>query len=132
MIAGNEIYFITQGDKEHVSFMQRVMRQPEENVAKSLEAGLSNMKADPSIVLHVSDGMLKSAFREDPFLNQPLKTFARGRYEFYNFILFKNSPISPAFRHGLRKMMQTGVTNHLMGKWLGTSIPTYNTLDKQV
>ena len=28
--------------------------------------------------------------------------------------------------------MQTGVTNYLMGKWQGRSLPASNTLDKQV
>ena len=111
MIAGNEIYYMTpdkQSDTDYVTFTQRIQNDPQETVAESLEAGLTNMKTDSSIVLHASNGMLKSALKEEPFSNQPLKIFSKGSYEFYNIIFYKNSPMSMAFKYSSRKMMQTG------------------------
>ena len=124
MIEGNDVYFMNSNDTDIQKFVARTQKYPQESVVSDLKSGLDQMQIEHSnIVLHSSEGMLKSVFKEDPFRYQELKTFAKGPYEFYSTIYPKKSAIKPVFERVTRRMRQVGIIDQLMAKWQGTNLP---------
>ena len=123
MIKGNDIYFMNSQDRNIQKFAHRIEKYPEESVVSDLQSGLDQLKIDQNIVLHSSEGMLKSVFKADPFRYQELQTFAKGPYEFYGPIFPKKSPLKSIFNRVTQKMRQAGMIDQLMAKWQGTSLP---------
>ena len=63
MIKGNDIYFMNSQDRNIQKFAHRIEKYPEESVVPDLQSGLDQLKIDQNIVLHSSEGMLKSVFK---------------------------------------------------------------------
>ena len=132
MIKGNDIYFMNSQDKYIQRFAERIEKYPEESVVPDLQSGLDQLRNDQNnLVLHSSEGMLKSVFKADPFRYQELQTFAKGPYEFYGPIFPKKSPLKPIFNRVTQKMRQAGIIDQLMAKWQGTSLPKITSNENQ-
>ena len=67
----------------------------------------------------ISTGMLKGYFRSNPFRQQNLKTFAKGRATFYSVIVPLNSPLKPILQKASNQLKEAGTMDYLVKTWEG-------------
>ena len=66
--------------------------------------------------------MLKSYFNANPFHQQKLKVFAKGRPVLTALIVPKNSPLQPILQSASNKLTQTGISDAFSKHWEGQNI----------
>ena len=119
MMAGNDVYFqykALEGDPLYKEFFQRTKTNPKNSVYQTVDQGLIQMKYD-QVVLHIGQGNLLGHFKANPFWSQKIKTFDKGRPEFMNHILPKNSPLTPLLRRVQLKLVESGTLDYLKMQW---------------
>ena len=124
MLNGYDVYFAVpaeQGDPDYVKFWDRVQNKREETVYSAVGEGLKALK-EGQTVIHISERMLKRYFLERPYIQQPIKVFAKGKPEFKTIIVTLNSPLKPIFEFGIRSLMQGGASDRVLGKWEGPKL----------
>ena len=124
MLSGYDVYFAApaeQGDPDYAQFWERVESKREETVYNSVEEGLKSLREGQNVI-HISERMLKRYFLERPYVQQPVKVFAKGKPEFKTIIVTLNSPLKPVFEFGIRSLMQGGASDRVLGKWEGPSL----------
>ena len=67
--------------------------------------------------------MLKGFFKANPFRQQKLKVFAKGRANYYALIVPHNSPLKPILQRACTILMENGMLDFLIGTWEGKDIP---------
>ena len=80
-------------------------------------------------VIHIYYGMLKAYFKTDPFRQQNLKTFAKGRAEFSAIILPFNSPLKPILQSASNTLTENGIQDAIIKDWEGTALPQFGNLE---
>ena len=124
MLNGYDVYFAVpaeQGDPDYVKFWERVQNKREETVYNAVGEGLMALK-EGQAVIHISERMLKRYFLERPYIQQPIKVFAKGKPEFKTIIVTLNSPLKPIFEFGIRSLMQGGSSDRVLSKWEGPEL----------
>ena len=124
MLNGYDVYFAVpaeQGDPDYVKFWERVQKKREETVYNGVGEGLTALK-EGQAVIHISERMLKRYFLERPYIQQPIKVFAKGKPEFKTIIVTLNSPLKPIFEFGIRSLMQGGSSDRVLSKWEGPEL----------
>ena len=124
MLNGYDVYFAVpaeQGDPDYVKFWERVQNKREETVYNAVGEGLTALK-EGQAVIHISERMLKRYFLERPYIQQPIKVFAKGKPEFKTIIVTLNSPLKPIFEFGIRSLMQGGSSDRVLSKWEGPEL----------
>ena len=124
MLNGYDVYFAVpaeQGDPDYVKFWERVQNKREETVYNGVGEGLTALK-EGQAVIHISERMLKRYFLERPYIQQPIKVFAKGKPEFKTIIVTLNSPLKPIFEFGIRSLMQGGSSDRVLSKWEGPEL----------
>ena len=124
MLNGYDVYFAVpaeQGDPDYVKFWERVQNKREETVYNGVGEGLTSLK-EGQAVIHISERMLKRYFLERPYIQQPIKVFAKGKPEFKTIIVTLNSPLKPIFEFGIRSLMQGGSSDRVLSKWEGPEL----------
>ena len=124
MLNGYDVYFAVpaeQGDPDYVKFWERVQNKREETVYNAVGEGLMALKEGQAVV-HISERMLKRYFLERPYIQQPIKVFAKGKPEFKTIIVTLNSPLKPIFEFGIRSLMQGGSSDRVLSKWEGPEL----------
>ncbi len=77
-------------------------------------------------------GMLKGYFQSNPFRQQNLKIFARGRPEFYTLIVPVNSPMKPILQKACSILQEAGTMDFLLKAWEGKEIPQIGAVEVMV
>ena len=124
MLNGYDVYFAVpaeQGDSDYAEFWERVQNKPEETVYNSVEEGLRALQEGQQVI-HLSERMLKRYFLERPYVQQPIKVFAKGKPEFKTIIVTLNSPLKPIFEFGVKSLMQGGASDRVLRKWEGPGL----------
>jgi hypothetical protein len=124
MLSGYDVYFAVpaeQGDPDYAKFWERVENKREETVYNSVEEGLKSLQEGQNVI-HISERMLKRYFLERPYIQQPVKVFAKGKPEFKTIIVTLNSPLKPIFEFGIRSLMQGGASDRVLRKWEGPEL----------
>ena len=124
MLNGYDVYFAVpaeQGDPDYVKFWERVQNKREETVYNAVGEGLTALK-EGQAVIHISERMLKRYFLERPYIQQPIKVFAKGKPEFKTIIVTLNSPLKTIFEFGIRSLMQGGSSDRVLSKWEGPEL----------
>ena len=124
MLNGYDVYFAApaeQGDPDYVKFWERVQSKREETVYNSVGEGLKALQ-EGQTVIHISERMLKRYFLERPYIQQPIKVFAKAKPEFKTIIVTLNSPLKPIFEFGIRSLMQGGSSDRVLSKWEGPEL----------
>ena len=125
MMNGNDVHFqykALAGDPLYSAFWERVQTMPEKTTFGNLKEGLDLIAADMNVI-HTFTGMLKGYFKSNPFHQQKLKIFARGRAEFYALIVPLNSPLKPILQMASNALTEAGTRDYLLKAWEGTGIP---------
>ena len=91
-----------------------------------MEEGL-NLLREEHAVIHTFTGMLKGYFKSNPYRQQNLKIFARGKAEFSTLIVPINSPLKPILQAASNALTEAGSRDHLLRKWEGAEIPQTTT-----
>ena len=107
-----------QGDPLFSAFWDRVINKREETVFGSVVEGLDRIQAEQA-VMHMSVGMLKGYFKANPFRQQAIKTFARGKGTYYALIVPINSPLKPIMQFASNKLLESGAMDYLQKQWEG-------------
>ena len=124
LLRGDDVYFsgpAKHGDADYAKFWEIVQNKREETVFNSVEEGVKAMR-DGKNVIHISEGMLKRYFFERPYIQQPVKVFAKEKPEFKAIIVTLNSPLKPIFEFGIRSLMQEKTSDRVLRKWEGPSL----------
>ena len=58
-------------------------------------------------------------FQANPFRQQTLKTFAKGRATFYALIVPINSPLKPILQKASNTLLEAGTMDYLVKVWEG-------------
>jgi len=125
MMTGNDVHFqykALAGDPLYAAFWDRVQNLPEETVFSNLQEGLELLMKERAVI-HTMTGMLKGFFKSNPFWQQNLKVFAKGRAEFYALIVPINSPLKPILQMASNALTESGARDYLLKQWEGTGIP---------
>jgi len=134
MMNGNDVHFqykAIQGDPLFAAFWDRVQNKPEETVFQNIEEGLDLLEEEQA-VMHCSEGMLKGYFQANPFRQQTLKTFAKGRATFYALIVPINSPLKPILQKASNTLLEAGTMDYLVKVWEGLDIPDLGAVEIMV
>ena len=83
-------------------------------------------------LIHTMTGMLKGFFKSNPFHQQNLKVFAKGRAEFYSLIVPINSPLKPILQTASNSLTEAGARDYLLKQWEGTGIPQAGAVEVMV
>ena len=122
---GNDVHFqykALAGDPLYSTFWDRVSVSRDDIVFGNVKEGLDMLRQERAVI-HIYFGMLKAYFRSDPFRQQNLKTFAKGRAEFSAIILPFNSPLKPILQSASNTLIETGIQDAILKDWEGTAIP---------
>ena len=134
MMTGNDVHFqykALAGDPLYSAFWDRVQNEPEDTVFSNLKEGLDKLKTG-RYVIHTMTGMLKGFFKSNPFHQQNLKVFAKGRAEFYSLIVPINSPLKPILQTASNSLTEAGARDYLLKQWEGTGIPQAGAVEVMV
>ena len=134
MMTGNDVHFqykALAGDPLYSAFWDRVQNEPEDTVFSNLREGLDKLKTG-RYVIHTMTGMLKGFFKSNPFHQQNLKVFAKGRAEFYSLIVPINSPLKPILQTASNSLTEAGARDYLLKQWEGTGIPQAGAVEVMV
>ena len=115
MMVGNDVYFqykALEGNKLYQEFWDRVKNKPSEAIYQTMADGLLQLRTD-SVILHAIEGQLIGHFKANPFLSQNIKTFGKGRVEYFSAMLPKNSPLTPLFRKVQLELIESGTVEYL-------------------
>ena len=128
ILAGNDVYFQYKAEEGNIlykEFFDRTQLNPnDEAVYQNVVEGLIQLQTE-QVILHIGEGNLKGHFRSDPFWVQNIETFAKGRPEFINHILPKNSPLTPLLRKIQLELIESGTVDYLKIQWQGKNIPKF-------
>jgi hypothetical protein len=69
-------------------------------------------------------GMLKGYFQANPYRQQQLKVFAKGKAEYYNVILPWNSPLKSILQKASSTFIESGTVDYMSRAWEGKDIPS--------
>lgn len=108
-----------------------MLNLPEETVFGNLKEGLDLLTKERAVI-HTMTGMLKGYFRANPFHQQNLKVFARGRAEFYTLIIPFNSPLKPILQKACSELQEAGTMDYLVSVWEGKDIPTVSAVELMI
>jgi hypothetical protein len=68
--------------------------------------------------------MLKGYFKDNPFRQQQLKVFAKGKSEYFNQIFPWNSPLKPILQKATNRFIESGTADYMSKAWEGNDIPS--------
>ena len=122
---GNEVLFYKKSevmdDAIYDDYWERATNSPEEVKYNSIEEGINYLFED-QVVIHVSNGLLKQYYKNNPKTVQP-KTFSSEGEKFgENMIVTKNSPLGPILGKGFQILCENGIVDLIDIKWRGKDI----------
>ena len=124
MMHGNDVHFqykALAGDPLYSAFWDRVVNKREETVFENVKEGLDKIQKERAVI-QVWSGMLKGYFRSNPFHQQKLKVFARGKVSREQLIVPINSPLKPILQAASNSLTEAGVQDALLNEWEGKDI----------
>ena len=124
MMGGNDVHFqykALAGDPLYSEFWDRVVNKREETVFENVKEGLDEIQNERAVI-QVWSGMLKGYFKSNPFHQQKMKVFARGKVTREQLIVPFNSPLKPILQAASNSLIEAGVTDALLTEWEGKDI----------
>ena len=88
-------------------------------------SGIQQLATKDQTILHAMDGMLRGAYRNDPYSFPGIKTFGATRPKYFALEVSKNSPLTPISLIGVLKIFERGTYDRLSVMWQGPPI-TYS------
>jgi hypothetical protein len=76
--------------------------------------------------------MLKGYFQANPFRQQQLKVFAKGKAEFYALIFPWNSPLKPILQKASNTFIESGTMDYMSKAWEGKEIPSNTAVELMI
>ena len=93
--------------------------------------GLQRLE-EANTAIYVVESLLKSLNKADPVATSTLKTFGKGKYDYWGLLFTMNSPLIPIFRKATPKTFEYGILKRSMAKWLGGEIKSQVAADTMV
>ena len=115
----------------YAEFWDRVQNNPEETMYSTVDEGMAKLLEGQNVI-HVNYGNLVGFFQANPFSTQRIKVFAKGRAEYFSYILPFNSPLKPILQKGTNLLIESGTVSFLLKLWEGKGIPINPPLDAMV
>ena len=120
---GNDVHFVYKalsGDPLYSTYWNEVTEDREEHIFADAKEGLEELRKG-RVVIHIDQSMLKSYFTSNPFHQQNVKVFAKGRPVLTALIVPKNSPLKPILQSASNTLTQTGINDAFLKHWEGSS-----------
>ena len=111
--------------------MKAVESNPEEYLYSDIYDGLQRLE-EANTAIYVVESLLRSVNKEDPVATSTLKTFGKGKYDYWGMLFTMNSPLIPMFRKATPKTFEYGILKRSMAKWLGGEIKSQVAADTMV
>ena len=112
--------FMKGDDPVYTEFWKRLTENPEKTTYTSDNEGLEIIEADSRNVIVSDETMLLGHLKANVNKQIPY-LFAHGRWDYWNLMLHKNSPLTPVLKHGARVLREKGIEQQLHLKWIGVS-----------
>ena len=87
--------------------MDTVAQDKSQYTFPNVMAGVTQLN-QPQMIIHAMDGMLRGAYKSDPYSFPNIKPFGATRPSFFNLLVTKNSPLTPILRSGVAKTFERG------------------------
>ena len=111
--------------------MEAVESNPDEYLYSDIYDGLQRLE-EANTVTYAMESSLLAVNKADPKSISNLKTFVKGKYEYWGLLFTLNSPLLPMFRKATQKTFEYGIYKRSYSKWIGGEIKSQGAVDTMV
>ena len=111
--------------------MEAVESNPDEYLYSDIYDGLQRLE-EANTVTYAMESALLAVNKADPKSISNLKTFGKGKYEYWGLLFTLNSPLLPMFRKATQKTFEYGIYKRSTSKWMGGEIKSQGAVDTMV
>ena len=98
-----------------------IEQNPDKYLFKSISEGIERMKSG-RVAIQLDGKSLRQFYKKNQMETRPNTIVARPNDNTENFILTKNSPLTPIFAAGSLQLYETGLMKILEEKWMGKKL----------
>ena len=109
------------GDELYQKTYDLVKANPDEFYFETIAEGIERMKSG-QIAIQLQETALRQFYKQNPSEPRPNSEISTSNDNTENFILTKNSPLTPIFAAGSMELYETGVMKILKEKWMGKKL----------